>query len=157
MIQEEVDQKTIALSIKAGKLTGRVLAKALRAVLRKMKQHRNAPHHGKQTVRQLARQNAGLQNIELSDANIKSFERTARKYGVDFALKRDSKVPPRWLVFFKARDTDALTAAFTEYSRITLKRSRRPSMLETMRGFKERMKDFNHNRSKLRERSGPER
>ena len=156
MVQEEAQQKTIALSIKTAKLTGRVLAKAISAALRKMKQAKDAPHQGKQTVKQLARQNAGLSNIEITDGNIKSFERVARKYGVDFALKRDNGSPPKWLVFFKARDADALTAAFTEFSRDTLKKADRPSVLEAMRNFKELVKTNVIDRSKVRERSGPE-
>lgn len=62
-------------------------------------------------------------NIEITDGNIKSFERVARKYGVDFALKKDTtSQPPRYLVFFKSRDADALTAAFAEYSGKVVKR-----------------------------------
>ena len=156
MVQEEIDQKTIALTVKATKLTGRLLAKAISAALRKMKQAKDAPHQGKQTVKQLAKQNAGLQNIEITDGNIKSFERVARKYGVDFALKRDNGSPPKWLVFFKARDADALTAAFTEFSRDTLKKARKPSVLEMMKNFKELVKTKVTDRSKVKERSGPE-
>lgn len=48
MVQEEVNQKTVAISVKATKLTGRLLAKAVAAALRKMRQSRDAPHHGKQ-------------------------------------------------------------------------------------------------------------
>ena len=49
--------------------------------------------------------------------NIKSFERYARKYGINYALKKDkSKDPPMYLVFFKGRDQDALNAAFREFS-----------------------------------------
>ena len=156
MVQEEIDQKTVALTIKTAKLTGHVLAKAVSAALRKMRQARDAPH-GKQTVKQLARQNAGLQSIEVTEDNIGSFEKYARKYGVDFALKKDGDTPPKWLVFFKARDADALTAAFTEFSRDTLKRANRPSVLETMRSFKELIQHKVIDRSKVRERSGPER
>ena len=46
-----------------------------------------------------------------------AFEQTAKKYGIDCALKKDStETPPRYLVFFKGRDADALTAAFKEFS-----------------------------------------
>jgi hypothetical protein len=46
---------------------------------------------------------------------------------VDFALKRDdSETPPKWMVFFKAKDADALTAAFKEYSKIKLKVKEKP-------------------------------
>ena len=157
LVQEEVNQKAVAISVKATKLTGRLLAKVTAAALRKMQQARDAPHHGKQTVKQLARQNAGMQSIEITDDNIGSFEKYARKYGVDFALKRDNGSPPMWMVFFKARDADALTAAFTEFSRDTLKRVSRPSVREAMRSFKELIQHKVLDRSKVRERSGPDR
>ncbi len=157
LVQEEVNQKAVAISVKATKLTGRLLAKVIAAALRKMRQARDAPHHGKQTVKQLARQNAGMQSIEITDDNIGSFEKYARKYGVDFALKRDNGSPPKWMVFFKARDADALTAAFTEFSRDTLKRVSRPSVRESMRNFKELIQHKVLDRSKVRERSGPDR
>ncbi len=157
LVQEEVNQKAVAISVKATKLTGRLLAKVTAAALRKMQQARDAPHHGKQTVKQLARQNAGMQSIEITDDNIGSFEKYARKYGVDFALKRDNGSPPKWMVFFKARDADALTAAFTEFSRDTLKRVSRPSVRESMRNFKELIQHKVLDRSKVRERSGPDR
>lgn len=157
LVQEEVNQKAVAISVKATKLTGRLLAKVIAAALRKMRQARDAPHHGKQTVKQLARQNAGMQSIEITDDNIGSFEKYARKYGADFALKRDNGSPPKWMVFFKARDADALTAAFTEFSRDTLKRVSRPSVREAMRSLKELIQHKVIDRSKVRERSGPDR
>ena len=157
LVQEEVNQKAVAISVKATKLTGRLLAKVIAAALRKMRQARDAPHHGKQTVKQLARQNAGMQSIEITDDNIGSFEKYARKYGVDFALRRDNGSPPKWMVFFKARDADALTAAFTEFSTDTLKRVSHPSVREAMRSFKELIQHKVIDRSKVRERSGPDR
>lgn len=71
-----------------------------------------------------------MQNIEITDKNIKSFERVARKYGVDFALKKDP-AQGKYLVFFKARDADALNAAFAEYAGKSLNRSaqKKPSLL----------------------------
>ncbi len=72
---------------------------------------------GKQTVKQLIGQNQGVSNIEITDPSIKEFEKIARKYGVDYAVKKDrSSSPPKYLIFFKGRDADALTAAFTEYT-----------------------------------------
>ena len=36
---------------------------------------------------------------------------------MDYAVKKDrSSSPPKYLIFFKGRDADALTAAFTEYT-----------------------------------------
>ena len=72
---------------------------------------------GKQTVGKLMNQRQGLTNIEITNRNIKSFERVANKYKIDFALKKDKSVdPPRYLVFFKAKDMDVMTAAFKEFS-----------------------------------------
>ena len=49
----------------------------------------NQPKQGKVTVKELAKQNAGMVNIEITNKNIKSFERYARKYGINYALKKD--------------------------------------------------------------------
>ena len=47
---------------------------------------------GKQTVKQLVGQNEGVANIEITDRNIRDFDRVARKYGVDYALKKTKAV-----------------------------------------------------------------
>ena len=93
---------------------------------------------GKQTVKQLVGQNEGVANIEITDRNIRDFDRVARKYGVDYALKKEkSGEIPKYLVFFKARDGDALTAAFKEYTAKTERKKERPSVLQTLRRLKE--------------------
>ena len=72
---------------------------------------------------------AAISNIEVTDGNIKSFERTASKNGLDFALKKDVSVePPSYLVFFKGRDVDVMTAAFKEFSAKTVKQKEQPSI-----------------------------
>lgn len=139
-MQEEVEHRTVALAVSTGKITGRVLKDAIVKLLAEMKKSRDSPPkipHGKQTVKELIGQNAGVANIEITDKNIKSFERVARKYGVDYALKKDiSEDKPKYLVFFKARDADALTAAFTEYTAKVLKKDKQPSILEQLAKFK---------------------
>ena len=98
--------------------------------------------HGKQTVKQLIGQNQGVSNIELTDPCIKDFERIARKYGVDYAIKRDrANDPPRFLIFFKSRDADAITAAFTEYNQQKVKKASRPSVLQKLAQFKDTVRD----------------
>ena len=75
------------------------------------------------------KQNAGVSNIEITEGNIKAFESTAKKYGIDFALKKDAtESPPRYLVFFKGRDADVLTAAFKEFSAKKLTQEKKPSI-----------------------------
>ena len=126
-MQEEVENKSVALSIKATKLTASVLKAALRKALAEMEKAKKNPkvYKGKQSVKKLVRQGAGVSNIEITDGNIKSFEKVARKYGIDFALK---KADDRYLVFFKGRDADVLTAAFREFSKKKLDKERKPSV-----------------------------
>lgn len=128
-MQEEVTRKTVALAIKAAKLDARLLQAALRKLLQQYQKHRDAPHRGKQTLKQLMRQNVGVSNIEITDANIKAFSQTAKKYGIDFALK---KTDDRYLVFFKGRDADVLTAAFREFSKKKLDKERKPSIRDDL-------------------------
>jgi len=157
-LQDYLDEKTIALVMKGGKLTVDMLMKAIRKALAEMeKQKKNIQTpQGKQTVKQLARQNVGMSNIEITDKNIKSFERVARKYGVDFALKKDGGSPPKWLVFFKARDADALTAAFKEFSAKSVRKTQKPSLLAQLNKFKEVVKNTVIDRVKNKNRGGHE-
>ena len=98
--------------------------------------------HGKQTVKQLIGQNQGVSNIELTDPSIRDFDHIARKYGVDYAIKRDkANDPPRFLIFFKSRDADALTAAMQEFTAKKIKKAERPSVLEKLVVFKDMVKD----------------
>ena len=144
--QDQVNEKTVAIVIKGGKITGKMLAKALKMLLDQGKKQINkakAPkvNQGKQSVKDLVHQGVGVSNIEITDANIKSFEPIARKYGIDYALKKDNtEVPPKWLVFFKSKDADALTAAFKEFTAKTVQRSKKPekpSLLESLKKMKE--------------------
>lgn len=128
-MQDEINEKAVVLAIRTGKLTAKVLQQAMKLLLKKGKGQLNKTPHGKQTLRQLMKQNAGVSNIEITDGNIKAFESTAKKYGIDFALKKDAaEVPPRYLVFFKGRDADVLTAAFREFSKKKLDKERKPSV-----------------------------
>ena len=69
------------------------------------------------TYKQLqAKSPSKLDSIEVSDRNIGDFLKTARKYDVDFALKRDkSTQPPTYHVFFSAAKTENFKRAFSEY------------------------------------------
>ena len=112
---------------------------------------------GKQSVRDLVGQNQGVSSIDIAKTDLKGFEGVARKYGVDYAIRKDrSVVPPKYLVFFKARDADALTAAFNEYSAKVMNRSRKPSVLKQLRSIAAKIAELPGrvvNRDKQREQS----
>lgn len=84
-MQEEVEQRVVTLAINCAKLTEQELKKALVKLLQHWKAHRQKGPHGKMTVKQLAAQNRGMQSVEVTDQNIGSFKKIARKYGIDFA------------------------------------------------------------------------
>ncbi len=150
-MQEETNEKTIALYIKTGKLTAQTLQKAMKAILSKGKKQLAKPPQGKQSLKQLMKQNAGVSNIEITKDNIKAFESTAKKYGIDFALKKDStETPPRYLVFFKGRDADALTAAFKEFSAKKLTQEQKPSIRKLIVSLKEKAAALNAQREKVK-------
>jgi len=142
-MQEQVNEKSIALAIKGSKLTGRLLAQAMKAALRKLKEPPKEKS-GKQSIRSLTKDGASLSNAELLDPNARQFDRIARKYNVRYHLKVDRSVtPPKWMVFFKAKDADALTAAFGEYSKVMLKqKTKKPTLLARLAKFKEIIKQF---------------
>lgn len=140
-MQEEVENRTVALVISTSKLTGKVLKTAISKYLAHRKTAKaekiNTKPIGKQTVKELVGQNVGVSNIEVSDKNIKSFDKVARKYGVDYAIKKDKTGEiPKYLVFFKARDADALTAAFAEFSGKLEKNKEKPSVIQKLHAFK---------------------
>ena len=132
-MQEEVTGKAVALIIDGAKMSEQVLEKAMQKFLEAQKNKSPKTHRGKQTLKQLAGQNAGLANIEISDKNIKAFTHVAKKYHVDFALKKDTTADhPRYLVFFKSRDADAITAAFQEFASRKMGRDEKPSIRERL-------------------------
>ena len=150
-MQEEVEQRVVTLIVDCAKLTEQELKKALVKVLDKLKSQKQTKRpHGKMTVKQLASQNKGMQSIEVTDKNIGSFTKIARKYGIDFAPFK-AKDQDRYLIFFKAQDTDAMTAAFQEYTAKVVRKKERPSVLETLAKFKALIKAAVVDRTKKKE------
>ena len=147
-MQEEVENRTVTLSINTAKMTGRVLKEALQKYLAYQKNKsqgkasKDVKPTGKQSVKQLIGQNQGVTSVELQDKSIRDFERIARKYGVDYAIKKDrSSDVLRYLVFFKARDGDALNAAMSEYAQKKLKTKNKPSLLKHLKDLGKFVKD----------------
>lgn len=64
-MQDEINEKVIALSIRTTKLTAEMLQKSIRFMLSQIKKQLDKPvqHHGKQTLKQLMKQNAGVSSM----------------------------------------------------------------------------------------------
>ena len=152
-MQEEVTQGAVTLIVNGSKLTEQAFEKAVKKFLEEVQKSRQPKiYRGKQTLKQLAGQNAGLSNIEISDRNIKAFSQVAKKYHVDFALKKDASAEqPRYLVFFKSRDADAITAAFQEFAGKRMGREEKPSIRERLEQTREQAAQKTEHRSIDRE------
>lgn len=137
-MQEEVTGKTVTFVVQTTKFSADIMRRMMDKYLSSIEQNRRnkkaqkrqeklekkrEPPQGRIKIKELAKQNAGMTNIEINKKNIKSFEKYARKYGINYALKKDkSKSPPVYLVFFKGRDQDAINAAFREFTSAQLKK-----------------------------------
>lgn len=114
-MQEEVNQKTVALSIRTTKLTGKALAAALGKVVRALQKHHQKAltPQGRQSVKKLMNHYGGKSAMPYVGAP-KDFDRIAKEFHVDYAFHKVS--PGHYLLFFKANQADAITAAFQKYS-----------------------------------------
>ena len=157
-MQDEVNTKVVAIAIKGGKITAEVLDKALKKFVEEIEKAQKTAsqpktYRGKQSIKRLVAQNAAISNIEVTDGNIKSFQRTANKYGIDYALKKDtSEEPPRYIVFFKGRDVDVMTQAFKEFSARTVKQQDKPSLRRKLSHEQEQSKAKHREKVKTKDR-----
>ena len=139
--------------MKASKLTARSLAYALRAVGRKIAKEYRASKtpHGKQSVKKLMAHGVATNSIELS-GDIKTFDRVARKWNVDYAFYKAG--PDKYLLFFKSGQADAITACFSEYSKKVLNKSksrRTPIREQLKQGADQLAKDKSHKKERTKE------
>ena len=105
-------EKTISFSVKTAKLTAEILRELCQTYLT------NTPKHGKIRYESIVRRGK-LESIEITKNNIGDFVDTARKYDIDYALKRDSSTsPPTYHVFFTTGNSENFRKAFSEYASI---------------------------------------
>lgn len=175
-MQDETVGQVVALCIQGGKVTEQILKHAVQDTLAEMERRERrkeaeqqqkkaekkqkkgrAAYHGKQSIKKLRLQGRELSSIEITDGNIRSFEKYARKYDVDYCLKKDrSSSPPRCYVFFKAGDVDAVTAAFKEYAGYQMSEEKRGSVHEKLSLARERAgkhSEWDSTKKKIREQS----
>ena len=157
-MQEEIEYRAVNLAISTTRLTARALISGFRQFnesRRRQASGKEAKPTGKQTVRQLIGQNQGVTSIDIAQTDLKGFEKYARLYGVDYAITKDkSGRLPKYLCFFKARDADAMTAAFNAYSAEVFRKAKKPSVLQQLAKLKEQVQSLTHrNRDRKKERS----
>jgi len=110
-LQEDIERRFLALSVSAGASKMRV-------------------PHGRQSVKKLMNHDEGINSIPL-DGSTRLFDRVARRHNVDYAFYKTG--PKKYLLFFKAKQADAITNCFSEYTKRALRKGRKPPMREQIR------------------------
>ena len=138
-MQEQIDRESIAITVKASKLTGKVLLVVFRSVGRGIaKQYRAAQTpQGRQSIKKLRNHNADTSNIPL-EGDTRLFDRVARKFKVDYSFHKLDK--GKYLLLFKAGQADDIQKAFAEYNKRYMKRmqDKRPPVMEQFKKAAER-------------------
>jgi len=161
-LQEQVNEKTIALQVSAAKFTARELRHLMAVYLRHRKDKKQrkplkikeTKKDGKMTLEDLSKKHDGLKSIEISEKNIKDFEKTAKKYNLEYALKKDIKTdPPTYFVFFKGKDLDVIDFAFREYLKESMEKAKenKPSIRKALKKMLDKAKAMNKTRDKLKD------
>ena len=140
-MQEDIENRTVNLAVVTTKLTARTVIAAVLVYLRHRDKAQarklNTVPEGKQSVKDLLKQKQGVNSIDISSTDLKGFESIARKYGIDYAVRKDRSVdPPKYLVFFKGKEADVMNAAFNEYSAKVMRQGQRPSVLAELKKLK---------------------
>ena len=152
MLHEEVSKESMQLGAKIGKLTAEEIRKAIDKLLAELKartQHTTPTvAHGKQSLKALSAQNAGLSSIELNNPHLRQLNREMKRCGIDFAPVKTGK--GEYLLFFKGRDADAMTHAFNEYTKKIVKQAEKPSLRKMLAAFKEKAAELNAGRDKVK-------
>ncbi|ABR50073.1 conserved hypothetical protein [Alkaliphilus metalliredigens QYMF] len=157
-MQEQVTEKTIALQVSAAKFTATELKKLIEHYLRHRKQVKinkkgikTVKPVGKTTLEKLSKKHDGLKNIEINENNIRDFEKVAKKYKLEYALKKDDQSnPPTYFVFFKGKDLDVIDFAFKEYLKSSLEKTKeaKPSLKAKLKEMVEKAKKLNKDKAK---------
>jgi len=166
-LHEEINEKSISLAVRVGKASANEIRKVLEKIIADMKSQSTANNitktnktpertesvnvkRGKQTLKQLSKQNAGLSSVELKDPDLRTLYRSMKQNGVDFAPVKDGK--GKYTLFFKGRDADALTHAFQQYTGKLTNRANKPSISKTLSAMKQAAQSLNASRDKVKNR-----
>ena len=154
-MQEEVEKKTANFAIQTTKLTFRAIYHLWKKVRAHQKEKKaearyddSQPTQGKQSIKKLIGQGDGVDKVDIAKVGLRDFQKITNKYGVDFAVVKDKNVnPPRYTIFFKAKDAKAIDRVMADYAAKEFKREKkaeRPSLLKKLAHFKDVVKKTPH-------------
>ena len=123
-MQEELEQQTVALVIKAGKLSAETFADAIHRITEK---GLNLPKltkdpHGKMKLSELVGKGIKTDKVEFKEEDLKFFHKIAAKYNIDYAVHSEpntdadrTEKPNKYYVFFQVKDAKIIDSAFNEF------------------------------------------
>lgn len=140
-ISKESAEKTVRIAVRVSQPSLKLFLRALKIFVGKSSEalgEKLHPTKGKQSVKTLIRQGQGVSSIPLAEKGLKDFNKIAGKYGVDFAIVKDSKSDPAvYTIFFKAKDMDVITRILQDYSAKQVKQPDRKSVLAKLKKFQD--------------------
>ena len=136
-MQDEVNERTVALSISGGRMSAEAMAGAMRAYLDHRSRSKTARQpsepQGLTTMRKLSRSGAQLEAATLEQGHVAGFAHIAARYQVGYSLMRDrTSDDGRWIIFFKAKDAAGIEAAFKDYSAKVLEGRNRETVAQRL-------------------------
>lgn len=126
-MQDEVNEKIIALCIQTTRMSTGVLKASMRKFLDGMSRQKQKRVQVKQAVK-------------TGKAQEKGREKERKRQEMKKPHGKQTIKPPLYLVFFKSKDVDVMTAAFKEYAGIELDQSKKkkPSVRKKLQKTQER-------------------
>ena len=139
-MSDEVGNRTVNLAVSTTRMTARSIIRGIRWYLisrnqRRMREEMNRNFkEGKQSVSELVKTGVSTDKIELPDGSAKDFCKMAKKYGVDYAIRKDkTRNPPRYIVFFKAKDSEVLDQVVKDYNAKNNKKKQKDKEKQSVR------------------------
>ena len=162
-MEEEVNQRVATMIVSTSKMSAGVLARAMQKFLANEhqainrhaieRQNEKAQEHGKIKFKDLMAQNTGTEDLPIKKYNIHTFDKVAKKYNIDYAIKKDSSGDiPKYFIFFKSRDRASMTLAFKEFMKKNEEERLKKPMKQKIREYEELRKAVNKKRSKEKHR-----
>lgn len=148
MRHDEMQKETLDVVFKCERLTKPIfnlICKNLNEDFEKLKNEekdlKQSLKNKKVSMGKLKKQGGSLVNMKIDDDNIKSFGKFAKKYNVEYSLKKDkSTEPPTYHIFFKANDFDSINKAVEDYVKNNEKKLTRKPIKERIANFKAEIK-----------------
>ena len=154
IFQEQIERESIAVTLKASKITSNILLAAVKKAMGgiKNKYQKSQTPKGCQSVKKLMNHNAPTNTIPI-EGDRGLFERLAEKWNIDYAFHKTGK--NQYLLLFKTSQADAVTACFAEYSKCVMKRAKdkRPPVMDELAKAKKAAEHAERAKPKTKERT----